>query len=159
MRQRYGEEVQVLGISIDPAGGHPRLHGVLLGGTPDAPAVASSFEVRTNESDPSEQAVSLARLLLGKLPGLTFDHAAVRTAGTPPVARRNRAQFSRAHAEGSVLYVLREHTKQPVLCGDPQALATAAGTKKAQLLEDAAKISVGNKDAVVAALGCLLAST
>jgi hypothetical protein len=55
-----------------------------------------------------------------------------------------------------VLYVLREHTKQPVLCGDPGALATAAGTKKAQLLEDVAKISQGNKEAVTAALGLLM---
>lgn len=149
--------MQVLGISIDPAGGHPRLHGVILSGDPDAPQVEDSFEVRTNESEPSEQAVALARLLLGKLPGLENDHAAIRTAGTPPVARRNRAQFSRAHAEGSVLFVLREHARQPVLCGDPQALATAAGTKKAQLLESAAKISEGNKEAVIAALGCLMA--
>jgi hypothetical protein len=157
MPLRYVHVMQVLGISIDPAGGHPRLHGVLLSGTPDDPRVVDYFEVRTNEREPSEQAVSLARLLLGKLPGLDYEHAAVRTAGTPPVARRNRAQFSRAHAEGSVLYVLREHGKQPVLCGDPQALATAAGTKKAQLLESAAKISQGNKEAVVAALGCLIA--
>lgn len=148
--------MQVLGISIDPAGGHPRLYGVVLGGTPDAPDVIEAFELRTPETDPSEQAVSLARLLLGKLPGLSFDYAAVRTAGTPPVARRNRAQFSRAHAEGSVLYVLREHTKQTVRCGDPGALAVAAGTKKAQLLEDAARISEGNKEAVVAALALLM---
>lgn len=126
-----------------------------MGGAPDAPEIVDAFELRTNESDPSEQAVSLARLLLGKLPGLAFDFAAVRTAGTTPVARRNRAQFSRAHAEGAVLYVLREHTRQPVLCGDPQALATAAGTKKALLLEQVAKISEGNKEALVAALGLL----
>ena len=56
-----------------------------------------------------------------------------------------------------MLFVLREHAGQPVLCGDPQALATAAGTKKAQLLESAAKISEGNKEAVIAALGCLMA--
>jgi hypothetical protein len=159
MPSRYGHAMQVLGISIDPAGGHPRLYGVILSGSPDDPDVVESFEVRTNESEPSEQAVSLARLLLGKLPGLDYDHAAVRAAGTPPVARRNRAQFSRAHAEGSVLYVLREHSKQPVLCGDPQALATVAGTKKAQLLDSAAKISEGNREAVIAALGCLMART
>ncbi len=129
-----------------------------MGGSPGAPTVVDAFELRTNESEPSEQAVSLARLLLGKLPGLSFDHAAVRTAGTAPVASRYRAHFSRAHAEGSVLYVLREHAKKPVLCGDPQALATAAGTKKAQLLEDAAKISEGNKEARVAALGALMAN-
>jgi hypothetical protein len=151
--------MQVLGISIDPAGGHPRLHGVLMGGTTDDPKVIDVFELRTNESDPSEQAVSLARLLLGKLPGLSFDFAAVRTAGTSPVARRNRAQFSRAHAEGSALYVLREHTRQPVLCGDPQGLATAAGTKKVPFLEEVAKISEGNKEAVAAALGVLMART
>jgi hypothetical protein len=159
MPERYGQEMQVLGISIDPAGGHPRLHGVVMGGTLDDPKVIEVFELRTNESDPSEQAVSLARLLLGKLPGLAIDYAAVRTAGTSPVPRRNRAQFSRAHAEGSVLYVLREHTKQPVLCGDPQALATAAGTKKVPFMEKVAKISEGNKEALAAGMGVLMART
>src|SRR3954447_5724584 len=123
MRDKIGSTVRVLGISIDPAGGQPRLHGVILSGTVAAPSVEDSFEFRSTDTDPSEQAVDLARLLLGKLPGLEFDTAVIRTAGPSPVARRNKAQFSRAHAEGAVLFVLREHLKRPITTGDPQTLA------------------------------------
>lgn len=146
--------MRVLGISIDPAGGHPRLHGVILSGSFADPRVEDSFEIRSSDSDPSEQVADLARLLLGKLPGLDFDAAAIRTAGPPPVARRNKAQFSRAHAEGAVLFVLREHLGVPVKTGDPQALAKGLGEKKLDLVAKASALS-SKLDPTIAALGGL----
>jgi hypothetical protein len=128
---------------------------VILAGPPESAWLVDEFELRTIDTSASEQATDLARLLLAKLPGLKFDRAALRTAGTPPIARRNKAQFSRAHAEGAVLYVLREHTKRPVPAGDPQAFAKAAGMKKNELIAGAMAISSGKYDAVIPALGML----
>jgi hypothetical protein len=146
--------VRVLGISIDPAGGQPRLYGVLLSGSVASPTVEDSFEFRSSDTDPSEQVADLARLLLGKLPGLTFDAAVIRTAGPSPVARRNKAQFSRAHAEGAVLFVLREHLGIPVHTGDPQALAKGVGEKKNDFVARASALS-SKLDPTIAALGGL----
>lgn len=101
--------MRVLGITVDPAAGKPRILGVIVSGTARRPVLEDDFELRATGTDPSEQMVDLGRLLLGKLPGLSFDAAVVRTAGASPVARRNKAQFSRAHAEGAAIYVLREH--------------------------------------------------
>lgn len=144
----------MLGISIDPAGGHPRLHGAILSGSVASPTVEDSFEIRSLHIDPSEQVADLARLLQGKLPGLKFDAAVIRTAGPSPVARRNKAQFSRAHAEGAVLFVLREHTGNPVRTGDPQSLAKGVGEKKDDLVAKAAALPC-KLDPTIAALGGL----
>jgi len=144
--------VRVLGISIDPAGGHPRLYGVILSGSLASPTIEDSFEFRSSDSDPSEQVADLARLLLGKLPGLQFDAAVIRTAGPSPVARRNKAQFSRAHAEGAALFVLREHLGIPVRTGDPQALAKCVGQKKDALVAKASALP-SKLDPTIAALG------
>lgn len=145
----------VLGICVITGGGAPKLHGVLVDGTSENPTIISDFEVRTNSDEASEQAVDLARLLLAKLPGLSFSAAAIRIAGTPPVARRNKAAFSRAHAEGSVLYVLREHLKAPVATGDPKALARSSGVAHAALEATAKNLLKGKADATLAALSQL----
>lgn len=145
----------VLGISVTPAAGHPRLHGVLMGGTVANPKLEHEFELRATGDDASEQAVDLARLLLAKLPGLTFAEAVVRTAGASPVARRNKAQFSRAHAEGAILFVLREHLGKPVSTGDPQSFAKLAGETKEALVATAKAVSSGKHDAVIAGLSAL----
>ena len=144
--------MRILGISIDPAGGHPRLYGVILSGSLTSPTIEDSFEFRSSDSDPSEQVADLARLLLGKLPGLQFDAAVIRTAGPSPVARRNKAQFSRAHAEGAALFVLREHLGIPVRTGDPQALAKCVGQKKDALVAKASALP-SKLDPTIAALG------
>lgn len=146
--------MRVLGISIDPAGGQPRLHGVILAGSVEHPTVEESLELRSSATDPAEQVSDLARLLLGKLPGLDFDAAVVRTAGPVPVPRRNKAQFSRAQAEGAVLFVLREHLGIPILTGDPQALAKHAGEKKNDFVARASALP-SKLDPTVAALGGL----
>lgn len=147
--------MRVLGIAVDPAGGAPRLKGVIVEGPSDSATVVDEFELRTADTSPAEQAVDLARLLLAKLPGLDFEVAAIRSAGTPPVARRNKAQFSRAHAEGALLYVLREHTKQPVAVGEPGYFAKAVGMTKDEIANAAKTLSSSKRDAVVAALGSL----
>ena len=146
--------MRILGISIDPGGGHPRLYGVILSGSVASASVEDTFEFRSSVSNPSEQVVDLAILLLGKIPGLEFDAAAIRTAGASPVARRNKAQFSRAHAEGAVLFVLREHLGIPVTTGDPQALAKGVGLKKDDLVI-AAGVLASKLDPTIAALGGL----
>ena len=148
----------VLGICVVPGAGAPRLHGVVVDGTYENPTVIDSFEVRTSSTAPSEQAVDLARLLLAKLPGLNFDAAAIRIAGTTPVARRNKAAFSRAHAEGAILYVLREHLNLPVAAGDPKALAKSASVASAELVAKAKTLLNGKADAALAAISKLPSS-
>lgn len=145
----------VLGVSVTPAAGQPRLHGVLLAGTVAKPTLEGEFELRATDAEPSEQAVDLARLLLAKLPGLTFAEAVVRTAGASPAARRNKAQFSRAHAEGAILFVLREHLGKPVRTGDPQSFAKLTGEKKDDLVAMAKALSSGKHDAVIAGVSAL----
>ena len=147
--------MRILGICVDPAAGKPRILGVVLSGTALNPSLEDEFELRATDTDPSEQVVDLGRLLLGKLPGLTFDLAAVRTAGTSPVARRNKAQFSRAHAEGAAIYVLREYTRLRVETGDPASVAKVIGIKKEELMTLAETVSTQKKEAVLAALKLL----
>lgn len=147
--------MRILGICVDPAAGKPRILGVVLSGTVRSPALEEEFELRATDSDPSEQVVDLGRLLLGKLPGLTFDRAVVRIAGASPVARRNKAQFSRAHAEGVAIYVLREHCQHPVATGDPASISKAIGIKKDELTEIAKQISNQKREAVIAAIRLL----
>jgi hypothetical protein len=101
--------MRALGIAIDPGGGNPKLFGVVVSGTAPNPVLEDEFELRTSSSEAPEQVADLARLLQAKLPGIEFDDAAIRVAGARPVASRFRANFSRAHAEGAALYVLREH--------------------------------------------------
>jgi len=147
--------MSVLGISVNPAAGQPRLYGALVSGTVAAPVLDHEFELRATDAAASEQAVDLARLLLAKLPGLTFQDAVVRTAGASPVARRNKAQFSRAHAEGAILFVLREHLGKPIGTGDPQSFAKLTGEKKDALVVKAKTLSAGKHDAVIAGLSAL----
>lgn len=147
--------MNVLGISVNPAAGQPRLYGAVVSGTVTAPVLDDEFELRAPDTDASEQAVDLARLLLAKLPGLTFQDAVVRTAGASPVARRNKAQFSRAHAEGAIMFVLREHLGKPIGTGDPQSFAKLTGEKKDALVARAKTLSAGKCDAVIAGLSAL----
>lgn len=139
-----------------PGSGAPRLYGVMLDGNYAQPQLQDpGFQLRTNSSDPSEQAVDLARLLLAKLPALGPTVTAIRTAGTTPVPRRNRAAFSRAHAEGAVLYVLREHLGAPVLAGDPKFLAKHLGAPHLEVEARAKGLNSANTQAALAALCAL----
>ncbi|MCB1257179.1 MAG: hypothetical protein KDB26_08750 [Microthrixaceae bacterium] len=145
----------VLGICVVPSSGAPKLNGVLADGTYTEPVIVDTFQVRTNSNDPAEQAVDLARLLLAKLPGLEFTAAAIRVAGTRPVGSRQKAAFSRAHAEGAALYVLREHLKAAVTTGDPKALAKSLGVPHTELEAKAKELVKGKSDAALAALSQL----
>lgn len=145
----------VLGITISPSAGRPRLSGVVLKGSREAPEFVSDFEIQASVGEPSEQAVDLARLLLAKLPGIEFQASAIRVAAPAPVARRSKALFSRAHAEGAVLFVLREHSQAPVKTGDPQSFARECGMKKDDLTALASSMSARKQDAALAALAML----
>ena len=133
------------------------MHAVVLEGSLDAPQVVDTFELRTASTEPSEQAVDLARHIQPKLEGTHFDFVAVRVAGTPPVARRNKAAFSRAHCEGALIYVIREATGKPVAIVEPTGAPKSIGLKKVQLDELVASLtSKGvNGDAVLAAVVAL----
>lgn len=145
--------MRVLGISVDPAAGNPKIHVATVELQPSGPALIESFTVNTMETEPGRQAVNLARLLQGRLPGLSFESAAIKTAGASPVARRNRAGFHRAHAEGALLFVLHESASVRVEAKDAQGLATLARKKKADLEATAASLSAPKyRDAVYAAL-------
>lgn len=99
--------------------------------------------------------MDLARLLLAKLPGLNVTEAVLRVAGPPKVPSRKKAQFSRAHAEGAVLYVLRESLGQPTRIGDLQSFAKALKLTKTELETQAKGLSNSKSDAVAAALSAL----
>ncbi|PRB76649.1 hypothetical protein CQ012_06455 [Arthrobacter sp. MYb214] len=88
---------------------------------------------------------------------MTFDSAVIKTAGASPVARRSRAAFQRAHAEGAILFVLHEIGEIRVEAKDAQGLATLAGKKKADLEAKAQGLHSARKfhDAVYAALALL----
>ncbi|MBP2218018.1 hypothetical protein H4V95_003209 [Arthrobacter sp. CAN_C5] len=145
--------MRTLGISVDPAAGSPKIHVAAVELLPSGPALVESFTVKTMETEPGRQAVNLARLLQGRLPGLTFGAVAIKTAGASPVARRNRAGFHRAHAEGALLFVLHEFADVRVEAKDAQGLATLAGKKKVELEATAATLSAPKyRDAVYAAL-------
>lgn len=133
------------------------MHAVALSGTVTQPVVLDAFELRTSSTDPSEQAVDLAKHLSAKLTLASHERAAIRVAGTPPVARRNKAAFSRAHCEGAMLFVLREKLSAPVIIVDPASAPKAVGLKKAELEELVASLaSKGvSSDAVLAALVAL----
>lgn len=148
--------MHALGISVDPAAGSPKAHIAIVELQSSGPAIVDSFTIKTTETEPGAQAVSLARLLQGRLPALSFDAAAIKTAGASPVARRNRATFQRAHAEGALLFVLHEVAGVRVEAKDAQGLATLAGKKKADLEAASAGLVVSKyRDAVYAALALL----
>ena len=120
------------------------------------PTLVDAFTLNTTETEPGPQAVSLARLLHGRLPGLQFESAAIKTAGASPVARRNRAPFQRAHAEGALLFVLHEVSGVRVEATDAQGLASLAGREKAELETAAAELTARkHRDAAYAALSLL----
>lgn len=131
------------------------MYGVLARGTFAEPEIVDTFEVRTNSDQPADQAVDLARLLQAKLPGLEFTAAAIRVAGTRPVGSRQKAAFSRAHAEGAALYVIREHLKSPVVTGDHKALAKMLGVPSADLEMKSKELAKSKADAALAALSQL----
>lgn len=148
--------MRALGVSVDPAAGSPKVYVATVELQSSGPALVESFTLKTMETEPGAQAVSLARLLQGRLPGLSFDAAVIKTAGASPVARRNRAGFHRAHAEGALLFVMHEVVDVRVEAKDAQGLATLAGKKKADLEATAAGLTVPKyRDAVYAALALL----
>ena len=110
------------------------------------------FEIRVGGEDPAEQVASLARLLQGKLPGLDYQFAGMQVAGASPVGSRRRRQFSRAHAEGAALYVVREHLQSSITLGDPKAFAAKLGEKKDDFIERAQELSKSKADAAMAAI-------
>lgn len=147
--------MRTLGIAIDPGAGNPKLFGVLVSGTVANPVLEDEFELRTSSIEAPEQVADLARLLQAKLPGIEFDGAAIRIAGTRPVASRFRGNFSRAHAEGAALYVIREHSQRPVGMGNPKSFAAEIGESKDSLIARAKQLSNRKADAVVAAIAAL----
>ena len=151
--------MSVLGVVIVPNAKHPRVHAVVLDGTLDGPTVVDTFELRTAAVNPSEQAVDLARLLSAKITD-AMTASGIRIAGTTPVARRNRAAFSRAHCEGAVLFVLREAIGAPVATVVPLTAPTTVGIKRSELdvILGSVTSSGANPDAVLAAVAALAAS-
>lgn len=147
--------MRALGISVDPAGGSPKVHVATITLEADGPEVVDTFTISTTETEPGMQAVNLARLLQGRLPGLSFNAAAIKTAGASPVARRNRATFQRAHAEGALLFVLHEIPNVQVEAKDAQGLATLAGKKKADIEAATEELPRKYRDAAYAALAML----
>ncbi len=147
-----------LGIVIEPGAGAPVLRAVIASGTVDAPVFEDEFDIQAGGTDSSEQAVELARLLHGKLPGISFAAAAIRAASpSRPTANRLKGNAFRAHAEGAVLYVLREHLEVPILVGDPQALSAHAGISKDELVGRAKELAKRRHEAAAAAVAALAA--
>lgn len=145
-----------LGVSVEPSAGNPKVHVVSIELNDAGMILLDSFTLKTAESEPGAQAVTLARLLQGRLPGLSFEAAAIKTAGASPVGRRNRATFQRAHAEGALLFILHEVTDVRVLAKDAQGLATLSGKKKADLESAAEGLTERRyRDAAYAALALL----
>jgi hypothetical protein len=148
--------MRALGISVDPASGSPKVHVAIVESPADDPVLVDCFTIKSTETEPGAQAVNLARLFQGRLPGLEFESAAIKTAGASPVARRNRAPFQRAHAEGALLFVLHEVPEVTVEAKDAQGLATLAGKKKADLDATASGLCAKKfQDAAYAALALL----
>jgi hypothetical protein len=145
--------MSVLGVVV-VTGASPRVHAVILEGSLDAPEVVDTFELRTASTEPSEQAVDLARHIQPKVEAASYEAIGIRVAGTPPVARRNKAVFSRAHCEGALIYVMRAATGNPVVIVDPVTAPKSIGLKKAQLEELVASLTSRgvNGDAVLAAI-------
>lgn len=151
--------MSILGVVVTPSGKQPRVYGVILDGSLAEPTYVDRFELRTSSTEPSEQAVDLARHLSSKLASLTLDGAGIRVAGTPPVARRSKASFVRAHCEGAMLFVLREALGVPVATIEPVSAPKTFGMSKANFeeLRDRIASEGGNADAVVGALAALAA--
>lgn len=149
--------MSVLGVVVVPGGKNPRVHGAVLEGTVADPRVVDTFELRTGATEPSEQAVDLARHLSPKLDRPGHERAGIRVAGTTPVPRRNKAAFSRAHCEGAILFVLREALREPVVIVEPVAAARMIGLTKAELetLVDRLASQGVNRDSVLAGLAAL----
>lgn len=148
--------MQTLGVSVEPSAGNPKVHVVTVKSSTAGAILLDTFTLKTTETEPGAQTVNLARLLHGQLPGLSFEAAAIKTAGASPVARRNRATFQRAHAEGALLYVLHEVSGVRVEARDVQGLATLSGKKRADLEAEAEALTGSRyRDAVYAALALL----
>ena len=126
---RLRSAMSVLGISVNPAAGQPRLYGALVSGTVAAPVLDHEFELRATDTDASEQAVDLARLLCEvagvDVPGRRRPHRRGQSGGTT-----KQGAVLCAHAEGAILFVLREHLEKPIGTGDPQSFAKLAGERR-----------------------------
>lgn len=138
-------------------GKSPRVQAVLLEGSLEAPQVVGTFELRTASTEPSEQAVDLARHIEPKVTGAGYQEVGIRVAGASPVGRRSKAAFSRAHCEGALIYVIRTATGRPVTVVDPVTAPKSIGMKKSDLegLLDGLISKGVNRDAVLAALVAL----
>lgn len=148
--------MRTLGVSVEPSAGNPKVHVVTVESSQTGTILLDTFTLKTTETEPGAQAVNLARLLHGLLPGLAFESAAIKTAGASPVARRNRATFQRAHAEGALLFVLYEVAGMRVVARDAQGLAALGGKKKMDLETEAAGLTRSRyRDAAYAALALL----
>lgn len=145
--------MSVLGVVVVP-GKSPRVQAVALEGSLDAPTVARTFDLRTASTEPSEQAVDLARHIEPQVAGAGYERVGIRVAGASPVGRRNKAAFSRAHCEGALIYVMRTVTGHPVAVVDPVTAPKSIGMKKADLdqLVDQLTSKGVNREAVLAAL-------
>lgn len=147
--------MRMLGVTVEPAAGYPKVHVATIELQVSGPSFVDGFTLKTTATEPGMQAVNLARLLQGRLPGLPFDAAAIKTAGASPVARRNRATFQRAHAEGALMFVLHEVVGARVEAKDAQGLAALAGKKKSDLESAAEALSRKYREPVYAALSLL----
>lgn len=145
--------MSVLGVVV-VTGASPRVQAVIVDGSVDAPRVVDAFDLRTSSTEPSEQAVDLARHIEPKVAGVGYAGVGIRVAGSPPVARRNKAVFSRAHCEGALIYVIRTATGQPVTVVDPRTAPKAIGMTKTALdeLADSLTSKGVNREAVLAAV-------
>lgn len=152
--------MSVIGLVVVPNANQPRVHAAILDGTLAEPTYVDRFEIRTASREPSEQAVDLAQSLSSRLASISLEGAGIRIAGTTPVARRNKAAFSRAHCEGALLYVLREALGVPIATISPASGPKALGLTKAELEKRLSEVaSAGaNAEAVLGALAALPSS-
>lgn len=148
--------MSTIGVVVVPNGKQPKVHAAVLTGALSTPTLEDAFQLTPTAAEPSEQAVELAELLSAKL-NPSMSAAAIRVAGNPPVARRYKAQFSRAHCEGALLFVLRQHTQMEVGTVVPAGLAKTLGLKSDVLETLVAQLVSGkvNADAVLAGLTML----
>ncbi|MET4051665.1 hypothetical protein ABID81_001009 [Frigoribacterium sp. PvP054] len=148
--------MSVLGVVVVPNGKHPKVYATVLAGTLSAPTLEDAFQLTPTAVEPSEQAVELADLLSAKLTS-SMSAAAIRVAGNSPIATRYKAQFSRAHCEGALLFVLRRHTQQEVRTIVPAGLAKSLGLTNDAFEALVVQLASGkaNADAVRAGLTML----
>lgn len=139
------------GIAVElPSRGRPKAAVVIVDGAVHAPNLVDAFDLTTDSDELSNAIHDIAANLRNRLQGLRVDRVVIRRADIPPRANNREGPRTRLLVEGGLVIGARDVVDDVILAVG-RDVAGRVGRSKAQLDEDGASLTGGERSGAAAA--------